>query len=117
MDNHYGGVIWTNHALQRLAERGIKQGDAWATFSNPQSSQYAKTKGAWVFYRTYGVEKIEVVASQNKNKEWIILSVWSSSSSDETHRQYRTQSFLENIIEKILQALFGKLRNNISKKH
>ncbi|KKQ44128.1 MAG: hypothetical protein US62_C0032G0012 [Candidatus Woesebacteria bacterium GW2011_GWA1_37_8] len=32
MDKNYGGVIWTNHALSRLRERGISQGDAWATF-------------------------------------------------------------------------------------
>ena len=27
-DRNYGGVIWTNHALERLNKRGIKQGDA-----------------------------------------------------------------------------------------
>ena len=31
MDRNFGGVIWTNHALDRLRERGIKQGDAWVT--------------------------------------------------------------------------------------
>jgi len=28
MERNYGGVIWTNHALQRLKERGISQRDA-----------------------------------------------------------------------------------------
>ena len=77
MDNKFGGVIWTNHALKRLNERGIKQGDAWATWKNPDQSRFATNKNAWVYYKTYGKEKIEVVAKQNERKEWIILSVWS----------------------------------------
>jgi len=101
VDKHYGGVIWTNHALDRLAQRGIKQGDAWATFSNPQKSRYAITKGAWVYYRDWGSWRIEVVAKQNEKKEWIILSVWSSqvkSTSDQT----KTGGLLENLLQKLL---------------
>lgn len=77
MDSKYGGIIWTNHALQRLTERGISQGDAWATWNRPEQSRYSATKGAWIYYRTYGDQRIEVVAKQNEKKEWIIFSVWS----------------------------------------
>jgi hypothetical protein len=77
MDSNFGGVIWTKHALERLAERRIKQGDAWATFRRPDQSRYARSKGAWVYYKTWGRQKIEVVAKQNEKKEWVILSVWS----------------------------------------
>ncbi len=76
MDNHFGGVIWTNHALERLRERGIKQGDAWATWRNPQASKKGNS-GNWVYYKNYNGNQIEVVAKQNEKKEWIILSVWS----------------------------------------
>ena len=79
MHKNFGGVIWTNHALSRLSERGIKQGDAWATFNRPEQSRFATSQGAWVYYRTYGGERIEVVAKKNERGEWIILSVWSSS--------------------------------------
>jgi len=77
MDRNYGGVIWTNHALSRMKERQIKQGDAWATWRRPDQSRYAKSRSAWVYYKTYGKQKIEVVAKQNEKKKWIILSVWS----------------------------------------
>lgn len=76
MDNHFGGVIWTNHALERLKQRGIKQGDAWATWRSPEQSRKGAS-GNWVYYKTYGNERIEVVAKQNEKKEWLILSVWS----------------------------------------
>ena len=124
MDEHFGGVIWTNHALQRLQERGIKQGDAWATFSHPQESRYATTKGAWVFYRTYDNNQIEVVASQNKEKKWVILSVWSKSSLTRSKPSQtwskpvfsrsspanQKSSLLENQVEKVLQKLLGRFR-------
>ena len=86
MKNNYGGVIWTNHALDRLKERKIKQGDAWATFRRPDSSKRGCKKGVHIYYKTYPVKskegikryrRIEVVATQNKKKEWVIMSVWS----------------------------------------
>lgn len=76
-DNKYGGVIWTKHALQRLGERNISQGDAWATWKRPDQSRYASAKDAWVYYKTWGEMMYEVVAKENERGEWIILSVWS----------------------------------------
>lgn len=99
MDRNYGNVIWTNHALSRLRERGIRQGDAWATFNRPDQSRYAKSKEAWVYYKTYGTRRIEVVAKQNEKKEWIILSVWSK----EVHPQkHHTPLFV-----RIIKAIFS----------
>jgi hypothetical protein len=76
MDKNFGGVIWTNHALKKLADRGIKQGDAWAAWRNPDQSRVARNKGTWIYYKTYSREKIEVVAKKNERGQWIILSVW-----------------------------------------
>lgn len=77
MDKNFGGVIWTNHALERLSQRGITQGDAYAAFRRPEQSRYNAAKGAWVYHRNYGNRRVEVVAKQNTKKEWLILSVWS----------------------------------------
>lgn len=77
MDNHFGGVIWTNHALDRLRERGIKQGDAWATWRNPEDSKKGSAPGSRIYYKTLNSTRIEVVAKKNEKGEWLILSVWS----------------------------------------
>ena len=74
---NFGGVIWTNHAIERMRERGIKQSDAWATWRNPDQSNHGKASGSWIYYKTYSNKKIEVVAKKNEKGEWIILSVWS----------------------------------------
>ena len=102
MDNHFGGVIWTNHAMDRMRERGVKQGDAWATFNRPEQSRKGAS-GNWVYYRNWGGEQIEVVAKQNERREWIILSVWSRSVYQKPGQEPKT-SFWGTI----MKGLFGK---------
>lgn len=76
MERNFKGLIFTNHALTRLKERGISQGDAWATWNHPDQSRYAQAKGAWIYYHTFGERKIEVVAKKNERGEWLVISVW-----------------------------------------
>ena len=109
MNKNFGGVIWTNHALARLAERGIKQGDAWITWRRPEQSRYAKEKGTWVYYRTFGSQKVEVVAKKIEKPpaqrvsgpagEWIIVSVWSRY----VFPKKKSKSFLEFFLKKIFK--------------
>lgn len=96
MDENFGGVIWTKHALSRMRERGIKQGDTWATWRRPEKSRYSKSKGTWVYYRNWSNERIEVVAKKNEKGEWIILSVWNRPIRNEK------KSFLKVILRKFL---------------
>jgi hypothetical protein len=108
MDRHFGGVVWTDHALQRLRERGITQGDAWATFQRPEQSRYATTRGAWIYYKTYGTTKIEVVAKQNEKKEWIILTVWSRPVFESHGKSHHHTRGKQNIFVRLLRSLlFG----------
>ncbi len=104
MDNKFGGIIWTNHALERLRQRNISQGDAWATWNRPEQSRKGAS-GNWVYYKTYGNQKIEVVAKQNEKGEWLILSVWSKPvyGSHEPNKSYSS----DGVLEKILQFLLG----------
>lgn len=100
-DRNYGGIIWTNHALQRLKERGVKQGDAWAVWNRPDQSRYSASKGAWIYYKTWGEERIEVVAKKNENREWIILSVWSKKAQPLKIEPYKSGSFWLKLLRKI----------------
>ncbi|MEK7550704.1 MAG: DUF4258 domain-containing protein [Patescibacteria group bacterium] len=98
MDRNFGGVIWTDHALSRLAQRGIQQGDAWATWRSPDQSRKGVALNSWVYYRTFGSEKIEVVAKQNERKEWIILSVWSKEVFG-NEKPVQKSSFWKNLVK------------------
>ncbi len=77
MKRDFGGVIWTNHALARLRERGISQGDAWLAFNKPDKPNHATSRGAWNFSKIINGWKIAVVAKKNEKGEWVIMSVWS----------------------------------------
>ena len=101
MNKNYGGVVWTNHALSRLRERGIKQGDAWATWRRPDSSRYTQSKGAWVYHRTFDNERIEVVAKKNERGEWVILSVWSKKAGDKGISSHK--GFLRLVFDKLFK--------------
>lgn len=116
MDKNFGGVIWTNHALSRMRERGIKQGDAWVAWRRPDQSEHAKIKGSWIYYRTFpdadgagGRERIEVVAkppargaSGPEGKKWIILSVWSRPVMKSFKKQKSEVSFLGKLVKRLL---------------
>lgn len=107
MDRNYGGVIWTNHAIQRLQERNIKQGDAWAVWNRPDQSRYAANKGAWVYYKTWGNDRIEVVAKQNERKEWVILSVWSKKVFDNDSKPRSNSPSLLTRILRLFRVKYG----------
>ncbi|OGY09043.1 MAG: hypothetical protein A2782_00965 [Candidatus Blackburnbacteria bacterium RIFCSPHIGHO2_01_FULL_43_15b] len=113
MDRKYGGVIWTNHAMQRLEERGINPSEALATWRNPDQSRLATARNSWIYYKTFGNEKIEVVASKNEEDEAVILSVWSRPVYSQTGYRGRSSSGIwDRMLEGMLNALFGWLRKS-----
>src|SRR3989344_5960746 len=73
---HYGGAIWTNHALQRLGQRGLTQELAWKAFNSPHHSLPGKNPGTIEFQKRFNKSLITIIAKQNEKKEWIILSCW-----------------------------------------
>ena len=100
MDRNYKNIIWTNHAIKRMRERGIKQSDAWATWRNPQKSRYAKVKSAWIYNRIINGENIEVVAKKNEEDDWVILSVWSKQTQLKP-KESKENSYLLKIMKRL----------------
>ena len=107
MDKGFGGVIWTNHALDRMKDRGIKQGDAWTTWRKPQQSRKANIPGAWIYFRTYGSERIEVDAKKNEKSEWVILSVWSRPVYESRAKQDKSEKS-EPIWKLMIKQILGR---------
>ena len=97
MDRNYGGVIWTNHALQRLEQRDIKQSDAWSAWRRPDTSKFDSKRGAWVYRRVYGSEEIEIAAKKNEKGEWLILSVWANKISRD-HKKVEKKSLFTKLL-------------------
>lgn len=104
---NFGGAVWTDHALARMKERGIKQEDALATWNHPDRKRPGSKTDASVYYKNYGKERMEVVSKKNDQGQWVILSVWSRPRFG-TSQNYSTGSKTWNgILEKTLNALLG----------
>lgn len=85
---NYGGVIWTNHALERLHQRSIPQDVAYLAFRKADKSRYAQSKGGWVYHKTIQGKLIEVVAKKNEKNQWVILTVWSKLAVQSQRKQH-----------------------------
>lgn len=75
-NQQYGGVIWTHHALDRLAQRAFSQDMALQAFQSPDSSFPGKQTGTTEYQKRFGPSLVTVIAKQNEKREWIILSTW-----------------------------------------
>lgn len=74
-DRYYGNLIWTNHALARLAERGLSQDRAWETVRHPDKT-YPGNNGSTQYQKRYGMYLVTAVAKKNEKNEWLVLSCW-----------------------------------------
>lgn len=72
----YGGAIWTNHALERLGQRGLSQDLASQTFNRPDKSIPGKQSGTMEYQKRFGPSLVTVIAGKTEKNEWLILSCW-----------------------------------------
>jgi hypothetical protein len=113
---HYGGVVWTNHSLSRLKERRMDQKMAWEAFQFPEVTTRGKQKDTWEYQRKYGNSKVTVIATQNTRNEWIILSCWIDpplhGSIDIALQRKNRPSLIRKLITKIIRTIISKIRRH-----
>lgn len=110
MDKYYGGVIWTNHIFERMAQRGLSQQDVLWVFNNPDKTTAANDANAYRFYRVHKNLKIEVVAKK-ENGQWILMSCWTKPIFGQITISARRQnrwSLLWRIPQFILNTILGR---------
>ncbi len=73
---HYGNLIWTNHAIDRMRSRGLAQDMAWEAFKHSDKTIPGKTHGAFEYQKQFGNSRVTLIAKQNEKYEWIVLSAW-----------------------------------------
>ncbi len=93
---YYGGAIWTNHALDRIRERGLSQDMASSAFNHPDRTTDGRELGTKQYQKRFGKSLVTIVAKQNDKSEWIILSCWVDpplSGSDDERRRKNYQNY------------------------
>lgn len=101
---NYGNIIWTNHALDRLGQRGLSQEMAWQTFQHPETTE--KEQGSFKFQKKFQKSTVTLIAKQNEKSEWIVLSAWihppllgsEDFKKQEEYRKYRQTKGLKRIL-------------------
>ncbi len=112
MERKYLNLIFTNHAINRLYNRGITQAKAYETFSNPDGQLPGKIAGSIKFYKNYGKQRIEVVAKKNEKGEWVVFSCWSKF---KEKTPYLKNKLAYQYQEPLLQKIIGRLVKKIFK--
>lgn len=72
--NEYRGLIFTNHVLTRMNERGMSQEQIWETYTAPDLQD--KVKDADRRSKRFGEHSITIVFKYNEKHEPILLSAW-----------------------------------------
>lgn len=101
----YKGLIWTNHLLDRMRQRGISKEYVYWTFRKPDRQKDARTPGSYKFMRSDKQNWFVVVAKKNDKGEWILMSCWSQPKK-QTDKPYRSTKHL-NFWQNLLKMLFG----------
>jgi hypothetical protein len=91
----YGGVIWTNHALDRLKEREFSQEKARQAFYSPDYQQSGKKPGTVEYKKRFGTETVTVIATKNNRSEWVIISTWIDPPLPGTKDSFKKKRYIE----------------------
>ncbi len=113
-ERNYGGVIWTNHALERLGQRGLTQEIAWQAFQHPDEERVGKTSDSMEYHRRIGKSEVTVVAKQNEKREWLILSCWAyppltawAQTKEDDYHKFKRAGFWGKMWYTLKKQLFG----------
>lgn len=91
--NHYGGVIWTNHAIERMQQRKLEQDMALQAFQRPDRELPGKQHGTKEYQRRFGRSLVTIIAKQNEKSEWIVVSCWIDPPLYGTHDYVKKQKY------------------------
>ncbi len=72
----YGGVIWTDHALERIGQRGLTQSIASSTVSQPDEIVSGKKPGTHEYTKKVGTSTVTVITALANEGKPLVLSVW-----------------------------------------
>lgn len=89
----YGGLIWTNHAMKRLKERGLSQEDAWYAYRHPDSTSKDSENNSIKYEKKVHDSMISIIIKENEKRELIVLSCWIDPPMSGSHAQREKEEY------------------------
>jgi hypothetical protein len=103
-------VVFTNHAIERMRQRGISGDWAWQSVKRPDITTPGKEKHTTEFGKEFGNHKVTTVAKKNDVGEWVVLSVWMDPPLAGT-RDFRDNEKYKRKVEKV-KSINKKMENS-----
>lgn len=91
----YFNLVFTDHAIARINERGLTRELAWETFNHSDESKKPRNGGV-EFIKYFEGFRTGLIAKQNDRNEWIVLSFWRDPPLPRTldeRKRYRWQAY------------------------
>jgi len=98
-------IVWTNHAKERLRQRGISFPDADKTVRFPSKIIEGGTSRKFVKnFSSYSI----VVAVKREGANWIVASTWKKSARITLHNQSLLERFIRFCLNNLENLIKGK---------
>ena len=109
-------VVFTNHAIERMNQRGISGDWAWQSVKRPDMTSPGKERHTTEFTKNFNQHRVTTIAKKNDIGEWVVLSVWMDPPLHGTSDYYKREKYNKkmdrnrNLERKMEKASFwGKL--------
>lgn len=90
-------VVFTNHAIQRMSQRGVSGDWVWQVVKSPEISVAGKEKHTTEFTKRFGEHTVTAIGKKNDLGEWVVLSVWMDPPLAGTQDHYKKQKYHKKI--------------------
>ena len=72
----YAGAIWTDHAIERLDQRGLTQSIASSALTQPDELISGKKPGTQEYIKKVGTSTVTVITALSDEGKTLVLSCW-----------------------------------------
>lgn len=90
-------VVFTNHSIERLKERGITGEMVWNTVKFSDIKHKGKEKNTTEFIKQFGDSKVTCICKKNEIGEWVVLSAWMDPPLEGTKDHKKRQKYIKSV--------------------
>jgi len=112
----FAGAIWTNHALERLGQRGLTQSLAARALTEPDEIIPGKKPGTHEHIKKVSTSKITLITTESDEGKTLVLSNWidpplpgtQDAKKKQEWKKYKKAGFWGKLWYQLRQQLFSQ---------
>lgn len=115
-------VVFTDHAIKRMHQRGISGDWAWQSVKQPDKTSAGKERHTTEFIKQFNAHMVTTIAKKNDIGEWVVLSVWmdpplKGTSDFSKHEKYQKRMNKNRVLDRKMEkaSFWGKVWISVRK--